>query len=116
MTAPAALADDRSYLTDGRPYLNARQAAVYCGYEPTPGRPAGQDPQMKRFYGWAALRGLHPQPGRSVYRRAELDAAIARRPLAPSADLEAMRRLAKSDAADSQRRMRFAVKRAATEE
>ena len=108
MTAPA-LEDDRRFLTDGRQWLNSRQAAVYCGYTPTPGVPVAKDREMRRFLSWAHLRGLHVQPGRSVYRRADLDAAITRRPVASTADLEAMRRLAQSDAADARRRSRMAL-------
>lgn len=110
MTASALLEDDRSYLTDGRPYLTAPQAACYVGYAPTPGLAARADKQMKCFYMWAASRGVHPQPGRAVYRRADLDAAITRRALPQATgDLEAMRQLARADVAE-RRRLAFRKK------
>jgi hypothetical protein len=94
--------DDRSFLTDGRPFLNSRQSAVYCGFEPRPGLSPREDQQMRRFYAWASSRGLHRQPGRAVYRRADLDAAIAnQQPTSPA--IERMRRLARQDVADRQR-------------
>lgn len=111
MTAPAPLEDDRGFLTDGRPYLTAAQAALYVGYAPTPGLPARGDKQMKAFYMWAASRGVHPQPGRAVYRRADLDAAITRRPHPQSThDLETMRQLARADVAERRRRFRQLTK------
>jgi hypothetical protein len=110
---PAALEDVRPFWE--LPYLNARQAAIYCGYEPVRDPTIRHDKQLKAFYAWAASRGVHPLPGRSVWRRADLDAAMTRRPLVPSADLEAIRRLAQSDAADHRRRTRLALKRATEE-
>ena len=112
MTTAPALEDDRAFFTDGRPYLTTRQAALYVGYAPTAGRLARDDREMWKFYKWAALRHVHPQPGRSVYRRADLDAAIQRRPVAANdASLETMRRLAQSDVADRRRQARLALTR-----
>ena len=79
---------------------------------PCPRARPRNDKQLKAFYAWAAYRGVHPLPGRSVWRRADLEAAMTRRPLAairrPRGDPARWRQ---SDAADSQRRMRFALKR-----
>jgi len=115
MTAPAPLDDDRAFLTDGRPYLTAAQAALYVGYAPTAGLLARADKQMKAFYMWAASRGVHPQPGRAVYRRSDLDAAITRRP-ASTGDLEMMRALARDDVAERRRRQARATWRRVDEE
>jgi len=106
VTGEAVAVDDRTFLTDGRLYLNARQAALYCGYEPTPGRAARDDKQMKAFYSWTLSHGVRPQPGRAVYKRTELDAAIAGRPGAIGAGAEAMAKLARADVADRRRRAR----------
>jgi hypothetical protein len=108
-----ALVDDaRAFLVDGRPYLNVRQAAVYCGFEPAPGRTA-HDKQLRAFTGWAARRGIHPQPGRAVYARADLDNAIQHKPgePPPTRDLDAMRKLAREDVADRRRRSRLELRR-----
>jgi hypothetical protein len=95
----AALDDDRAFLTDGRRYLNVRQAAIYCGYDVAPvGTRHRDDPGLRRFYAWASTRGLHTQPGRAVYLRSDLDAAITRQPAATAA-VDQARQLARQDAA-----------------
>ena len=106
MTAQAL--DDRTFLVDGRPYLNARQAAIYCGFEPAPlGTRRQDDPQMRAFGTWASSRGLRTQPGRLVYRRTDLDAAIQRTtPGATSDAVRAARQLARDDVADRRRQAR----------
>jgi hypothetical protein len=91
--------DDRAFLTDGRPYLNVRQAAIYCGFEAGPvGTRRRTDPAIRRFHDWAYRHGLRMQPGRDVFRRVDLDATIARQP-APTPEIDRARALAHQDAA-----------------
>jgi hypothetical protein len=104
--------DDRAFLTDGRPYLTTAQAALYCGFTPTPGVALSKDPQVRGFYGWCLSRGVRQQPGRAVYRRADLDAAIAGQVPETPERAEArtrMLQLARQDVADRRRRARIAL-------
>lgn len=95
-------------MTDDRQWLNTRQAARYVGYEPGDG-PLAADPQVRCFYSWALSRGVKRQPGRAVYARRDLDAAISgQAPDSPA--LEHMRQLARQDVADRRRRARIALK------
>jgi hypothetical protein len=89
-------------MSDDRPYLNTRD-------EPGTG-PLAADPQIRCFYAWAISRGLKQQPGRAVYSRADLDAAVTGRP-ANAPALERMRQLAKQDVADRRRRARLSLTR-----
>jgi hypothetical protein len=89
---------DRTFLTDGRPYLNTRQAALYVGYEPDESKSHRRDPQIRAFYEWCRRRGVQQQPGRAVWKRADLEAGVARQ--VPSGDedgLDAMREMAHRD-------------------
>jgi hypothetical protein len=96
------ITDDRSFLTDGRPYLTTRQAAIYIGYDPGTG-PLAKDSQIRCFYTWAVSRGIRQQPGRTVYLRSDLDAAV--RGTSPDGpELERMRKMAREDVADRRRR------------
>jgi hypothetical protein len=90
------------------PWLNTRDAARYVGYHPGEG-PLARDPQIRCFYAWALSRGVTQQPGRAVYSRADLDAAISGQPATTPA-LERMRQLARQDVADRRRRARIALK------
>jgi len=105
MTSPG---EDRSFLSDGRPYLNARQAAIYCGFEPGPrGQGVRTDPQMKSFFSWASSRGIRTEPGRAVYCRAKLDAAIRQRTGEDrAAAIAAVQQQARDFVADIRRRSR----------
>ena len=58
---------DRSFLTDGRPYLNAKQAAEFVGYD---------HDKLRAFYDWTYRHGVKQTPGAGLYRRADLEAAI----------------------------------------
>jgi hypothetical protein len=101
MTPPA----DAARVLDP-PYLNARQAAIYCGFEPGPrGTVVRTDPQMKAFFSWASSRGVRSTPGRQgLYRRADLDAAIQGTRGAPAEAIAAAQRQARLDVADRRRR------------
>jgi hypothetical protein len=100
--------EDRGFLTDGRPYLNARQAAIYCGFEPQArGAVVRTDRQMKSFFSWACSRGIRTEAGRAVYARAALDAAISQKSgAAQSAAVAAAGQQARDDVADARRRWR----------
>ena len=100
------MTEDRAFLTDGRPYLTTRQAAMYVGYAPGEG-PLAKDPQVHCFYAWAMSHHVRQQPGRAVYLRSDLDAAVRGTPV-PSPDRERMRermrQLAREDVAERRRR------------
>jgi hypothetical protein len=90
------------------PYLNTRAAAAYVGFAPGEG-PLAKDSQVRCFYAWCLSRGVHQQPGRAVYLRADLDAAVTgTRADAPA--LERMRQLARQDVADRRRRARLTLR------
>ena len=93
-------------------WLNTRQAAAYVGYEPTPDLPLAKDPQVRCFYAWAMSHHVRQQPGRAVYAKADLDAAITGKPVETperAAARERMQQLARQDVADRRRRARIAL-------
>jgi hypothetical protein len=62
------------------PYLNARQAAEYIGYQPS-GGPAGTDKAMRAFYAFVRNKKIPAKRlGRKGlrFRRADLDRALDR--------------------------------------
>jgi len=61
-------------------YLNARQAAVHVGYEPTEGVAARDDKQMRAFYQFVRDHHVtkHRRGRRLLFLRADLDRAIGR--------------------------------------
>jgi hypothetical protein len=73
MSAPPL---DRSFLTDGRPYLNAWQAAMYIGCDITTA--TRDDRALQTFYEWAR-RNRVPKMHRGrclLFRRVDLDRAV----------------------------------------
>jgi hypothetical protein len=73
MTAPL----DLRFFSDGRPYLNAWQAALYVGYDVQ--APESTDRAVRSFLEWARQRGMPTlHRGRRVlFRRVDLDRALA---------------------------------------
>ena len=69
---------DKAFLTDGRPYLTTRQAAELVGYTPNEALQLREDRQIRNFYEWCRRRGVQQCPGREVWRRRDLVAAIER--------------------------------------
>ena len=79
---------DRSFLTDGRPYLNSRQAALYVGHDPN---------NLGPFYDWTHRHGIKQTPGASLYRRRDLDAVIEGTQPAPVDPHARFREMARED-------------------
>lgn len=80
------------------PFINARQAARFVGFEPGEG-PARTDPQMRAFYQWVSTNRVpkHQRgPRVLVFRLSELEAVItAAERAAPEASLTRMEQLAR---------------------
>src|ERR1043166_6935179 len=70
---------DKTFLTDGRPNLTSRQAALYVGYEPND-VPCERDHAMKAFYAWVQRHAVPTRRrGRTlIFKRSALDAALDR--------------------------------------
>lgn len=85
----------------GEPFLNARQAAKYVGFEPGEGT-ARDDKEMRRFYEWVRVARVpkHQRgPRNLLFRVSELEAAIAAAsaddPVATTESLDRMETLAR---------------------
>lgn len=72
------------------PFINARAAARFVGFEPGEG-PAGRDPAMRAFYEWvrvARVPKYYRGPRVLLFRVSELEAVIANTAVAPPASGE----------------------------
>ena len=83
MSAPL----DTGFFSDGRPYLNVWQAALYVGYDVQVA--ASNDRAVRSFLEWARQRGIPklPRGRRVLFRRVDLDRALTG-PSAAAAPLE----------------------------
>lgn len=62
------------------PFLSARAAARFAGFDPDDANSARDDREMRRFYEWVRVRRVPKHrrgPRQLVFRASELEAAIA---------------------------------------